>query len=75
MDNNYHIKITRNDEIVADDDVDCFIGSFHKVGKDEGQDVCIAESADFLTILNTYLRTKKISDKFLNEAIKGGNDE
>ncbi len=75
MDNNYHIKITKNDEIVADDDVDCFIGSFHNVGKGESQDVCIAECADFSTILFTYFHTKELSDKFLNEIIKEENDE
>lgn len=43
----FHIKITKNDEIVADTDVDCFVGSFHKQGEGEGR-MFVFQNANFL---------------------------
>ena len=70
----FHIKITKNDEIVADTDVDCFVGSFHKLGESEGQDVCFSE-CEFSTIVMTAVRIKILLGKLFEEVSKEESDD
>ena len=59
----FHFKITKNDEIVADTDVDCFVGSFHKLGESEVKDVSFSE-CEFSTIVMTSVRLKILLEIF-----------
>lgn len=70
----FHIKITKNDEIVADTDVDCFVGSFHKLGEGEGQDVYFSD-CEFPTIVMTAVRIKILLEKLFEEVRKKENND
>ena len=70
----FHIKITKNDEIVADTDVDCFVGSFHKKGEGEGQDVCFSD-CEFSTIVMTAVHIKILLEKLFEEVRKKENND